>query len=115
MAAASQVGNTYELLENILLHLPLRQLLLAQKVNKKFHAVIQDSLQINQALFWKPISTDYVEWEPGPIVESLRYGGEPLNLGRWKQFNSEENVITLKNPFIHMCVACLHDDCRKLY
>jgi hypothetical protein len=62
MAASSQALNTYELLENILLHLPLRQLLLAQRLNKKFHAVLQDSLKINQALFLKLASDEYAEW-----------------------------------------------------
>jgi hypothetical protein len=82
MAAASRVANTYELLENILLYLPLRQLLFAQKVNKKFHAVIQDSLKINQALFWKPSSTEYVEWQQGPLGRTIQdYPREPLAAG----------------------------------
>lgn len=41
---ATQVLGTYELLEEILLHLPLGQLLLAQRVNKTFRDVIRDSL-----------------------------------------------------------------------
>jgi hypothetical protein len=40
MAASSSALNTYELLENILLHVPLRQQQVAQRVNKNFHAVI---------------------------------------------------------------------------
>jgi hypothetical protein len=105
MAAASRVANTYELLENILLYLPLRQLLFAQKVNKKFHAVIQDSLKINQALFWKPSSTEYVEWQQGPPGRTIQdYPEGALGGGCWQQSNSEEHPLILRNPFTHVCV-----------
>lgn len=50
--AAAQVLATYELLEDILLHLPLRQLLLSQRVNTGFRDVIRRSDKINRALFF---------------------------------------------------------------
>ena len=45
----------YELLEYILLYLPLNDLLLAQRVSNFFRSVIQDSTRIQQALFFKPV------------------------------------------------------------
>ncbi|KAK3701548.1 hypothetical protein LTR37_015402 [Vermiconidia calcicola] len=62
-AAALKVLDISELLEEILLHLPLRQLLLMQQVNKRFHAHINDSPNIRNALFLGP-STEDVEWHP---------------------------------------------------
>lgn len=43
-----------ELLEQILLHLPQRDLLLAQRVCKRWHAVINRSNHIQQALYFLP-------------------------------------------------------------
>ncbi|KAK5702980.1 hypothetical protein LTR97_003926 [Elasticomyces elasticus] len=52
--SAAKVLGTYELLEVILLHLPLRQLLLCQRVNRAFKAVIDRSASIRKALFLDP-------------------------------------------------------------
>lgn len=43
-----------ELLEDILLHLPLKDLLLSQRVNKHFKATIDGSLKLQRALFFSP-------------------------------------------------------------
>lgn len=56
---SAKVLETYELLEDILLRLPLRQILLIQRVNKTFYAVIQDSDRIKRALFLEPTSTAF--------------------------------------------------------
>lgn len=48
--------NTTELLEAILRHLDARTLLLSQRVNHKFHAVITKSLPLRQRLFLAPVS-----------------------------------------------------------
>lgn len=57
MAALGPVADaalgTYELLENILLYLPLTDLLLAQRVNKDWRAVVDRSERILQALFFR--------------------------------------------------------------
>jgi len=45
------VFDTYELLERILLHLPMRNLLSASSINKTFQAIITRSKAIQQALF----------------------------------------------------------------
>lgn len=55
MAASVQVFGTYELLEDVLLHLPLFDLLLAERVSKEFQSIIKRSQKIGQVLFRDPI------------------------------------------------------------
>jgi hypothetical protein len=109
MAASSSVLNTYELLENILLHLPLRQLLLAQRVNKKFHAVIEDSLKINQALFFKPSSNHHADWEDDIELERETGPLSPSTIqqSHWKQIGGHQVPVILLNPFTQLCVEYL--------
>ena len=54
MATATQVFATYELLEGVLHHLPTRDLLLAQRVNRDFRDVITRSHKLQRALFLIP-------------------------------------------------------------
>ncbi|KAK5681768.1 hypothetical protein LTS10_006301 [Elasticomyces elasticus] len=54
MTAAQQVLDLPELLESILLGLPMRDLLLAQRVSKTFQQVIVSSPHIQRALFFAP-------------------------------------------------------------
>lgn len=51
---ARRVFKIYELLEMILLHPPVRTLLLVQRVNRIFKAVIERSLSLRRALFLVP-------------------------------------------------------------
>ncbi|KAK4618101.1 hypothetical protein CLAFUW4_11934 [Fulvia fulva] len=51
--AAHVVINTPELLDNILLRLPMKRLLFSQRVNKQFKATIDGSIKLQQALFFK--------------------------------------------------------------
>ncbi|KAK3702054.1 hypothetical protein LTR37_015168 [Vermiconidia calcicola] len=53
-AVARRVFETYELLEMILLYLPVRTLLLVQRVNRIFKAVTERSLSLRRALFLVP-------------------------------------------------------------
>jgi len=53
MSSATTVLNTYELLEHILLHLPLRDLLLAEGVCMTWRIFIRESAPISMALFRK--------------------------------------------------------------
>lgn len=48
--------NTTEILEMILLHLPLQDLLHTQKICRLFRDVVHGSLPIQQALFFKPVA-----------------------------------------------------------
>lgn len=57
--ASNTVLDNYELLERVLLHLPLRTLLLAQRVNKSWSYVVHRSQNIQRALF--------LRGHPGPI------------------------------------------------
>jgi len=54
--ATSQVFETYELLELILLHLPLVDRLLAERVSKTFQSILKRSKKIRQALYREPIT-----------------------------------------------------------
>ncbi|KAK3717979.1 hypothetical protein LTR37_005405 [Vermiconidia calcicola] len=55
MAASVRVLDTVELLEHILYKLPMRDLLLAQRVCKQWQAVIKDSKKLQRALFFEPL------------------------------------------------------------
>jgi hypothetical protein len=54
-SAPEQVSDTVELIEMILLKLPARDILLAQRVSKQWQAVIKSSTKLQQALFFQPI------------------------------------------------------------
>ena len=58
-----------ELLEQILLHLPMRDLLLAQRVCTRWHSLVTQSKRIQRALYFLPAAT--------PIT-GLRYPFNPL-------------------------------------
>jgi hypothetical protein len=58
MSACNQVLNTTELLEGILVFLPLPDLLRCQAVTQQWKAVIANSLPIQQKLFLKPIKAE---------------------------------------------------------
>lgn len=53
-SARSRAFGVTEVLENILLKLPIRDLLFAQGVSKQFQQVILDSITLQRALFFKP-------------------------------------------------------------
>ena len=54
-SSAAKVFGISELLENVLLFLPLRELLCAKEVSTHFKATINTSLKIRQALFLEPL------------------------------------------------------------
>ena len=70
MATASRVFAIPELLENILLHLPECDLLLAQRVNKSFRDVNTASLHLQRKLFFTAdVKSEYgmgsdLKWNP---------------------------------------------------
>ena len=97
-AARTKVLNTNELLEHILLHLPLRQLLFAQRVNKRFRATIRDTPRIKQALFIDPSSTERVQWTHG---KGRRHPSRWLEVenGNEEHISREDSTVVLVNPF----------------
>jgi hypothetical protein len=93
MAASAKVFDTYELLEDILLRLPLRQLLIVQRVSKIFRQLVQNSLRIQKALFLTPVTS-----KTGEIDE-----GERENfIGVWAQPEDDSEPFILLNPFIEL-------------
>lgn len=64
MSAVTKVFESYELLEDILLRLPIQDLTQAQRVNKYFKSLITNSKPIRRALFFEPSKSGAVEWYP---------------------------------------------------
>jgi hypothetical protein len=54
MSATQKVFGVFELLEAILLNLPIKDLLFAQKISKNFNQVIKSSTPLQKALFFQP-------------------------------------------------------------
>lgn len=79
-SAASKVFNTTELLENILLFLDLRTLLLSKGVNTQFRDVVDGSTKIQKALFFEPLSypttADVELLETQPTEPKHPWGGK---------------------------------------
>lgn len=80
-----QIVHTTELLEWILLYLPLKDLLIAQLISRQCHDVIHASLPIRQALFLEPLPKRKVkpepaadETEPWRAGKSARYKNMPF-------------------------------------
>lgn len=90
MAACEKTFGITELLERTLLHLPLKELLLAQRVSKTWRDLIQDSKKIRRALFLSTsdemISYNYhsaYSGHPPPetpwsTVNGLNFPGKPI-------------------------------------
>lgn len=93
--AASKVASVSELLEDILLNLPLRHLLLAQKVSKSFYLCIHNSIKIKRALYLAPSSDGTACWE-GPITKGVAFYAN----GDWKISTTGEIVRPVLNPFM---------------
>lgn len=53
-AARKAVLNTTELLEAIIVRLPLKNIFILQQVNRQFHDLIRSSVQVQQRLFIRP-------------------------------------------------------------
>ncbi|KAK5700129.1 hypothetical protein LTR17_023204 [Elasticomyces elasticus] len=104
MAAAQRFFSTAELLEQALLHLPLRTLYLAQRVNSTFLGVVLGSSMIQRAL-WARSAVDYsIEWKP----ERLDVNGEETShmsseLSVWHVVGKPVATRTpILNPFLTM-------------
>lgn len=89
MACAKVFGN-YELIEQLLLSLPLRQILLARRVNKACDDVVSRSQAIQRALLLRPsakVVTPEVDWDE-------KYGYA------WKEQGDAKAKTLLINPFL---------------
>lgn len=85
------VSNIPELLETILLNPPIKDLLLAQRINKTFQAAILSSPKLQQALFLKPLA--------GSL---LQYGVPPRAPQLWLESPEDPmHHVVHGNPFFH--------------
>lgn len=98
MEAATSVLDNYELLENILLHLPVLDLLLAERVSKTFQGLIAQSEEIRQALFLVPTSTSASVAFSQPSVHAA---DQSLGNNRREWSTADGTVLRpIINPFI---------------
>ena len=71
--ATTKVFDVAELLEHILSHLPMKDILLAQRVSKQFRHAIKNSLTLQRKLFYLPSKTENEDRLPkvNPFLEKL--------------------------------------------
>jgi hypothetical protein len=93
MAASAKVLDAYELLEDILLHLPLIDLLHVWKVNQTFRDVVWNSYRINKALFISYATDKTAEWDEEEEDEFT---------SRWVQPKDGLVPIIILNPFLEL-------------
>ncbi|KAK4540349.1 hypothetical protein LTR36_009306 [Oleoguttula mirabilis] len=79
--ASSKVINTAELLEKILLCLPMQCLLLMQRVCKTWHALILSSIHLQRALFLLPASCGAISYLDWRLDDKDLYGAGGAQLG----------------------------------
>lgn len=91
--AMARVFGTYELLERILLHLPLRQLLFAQKISKHICDVIRGSDGIQKVLFLRPVAPEVY-----PSREPREDGRGTITV--WRTLGTQKNTRPLVNPWL---------------
>lgn len=102
--AVQKVFATYELIEHFFLNLPklesresMKTILLAQRVSKTFHHVIQRSVKLQQVLFFKP----------SPMEEKARVIPVHLLDVRWnslleRPYVRANTVLSLRGGFMHI-------------
>ena len=74
---AHRVFDTYELLEMVLQQLPMRDVLLAQRVSKTWKKVISQSQSLQRKLFFKPASIIAPDYD---VEGEYEFGFTPLPL-----------------------------------
>lgn len=84
--------HTVELLESILYELPTRDLLLAQRVNKQWQAVVGSSKKLQRALFFAPVS--------GPPLEVDGIDDGEYWLTSWTRGGVKTDCKPLQNPLL---------------
>ncbi|KAK3650499.1 hypothetical protein LTR56_006204 [Elasticomyces elasticus] len=95
MTAAATVLQVPELRQIILLHLPLRQLLLARRVSKDFAASIADR-KVQKALWLEAASEDHIIYLPNQGART-----RPRENGMWASGAEPACRITpIVNPFV---------------
>lgn len=85
--ASQRTFGIAELLEAILVQLPPEDVLLAQRVSKDWQATIKTSKELQEKLFFRPISSQ--------IFDRSRYGD-----GKWRDIETQEEVQPRWNPLL---------------
>lgn len=70
-SARSRAFGVTEIFEHILVSLPIRDLLLAQRISKHFQQVIEDSITLQRALFFKPAPATRDGKAVTPVINPL--------------------------------------------
>ncbi|GIZ36619.1 hypothetical protein CKM354_000008900 [Cercospora kikuchii] len=89
-----------ELLENIIMHLPLRDVLLCQRVSGHFRDLVQGSSNIKKALFLEPAASNTVELCFGVPSTFRNTLVEHVQIEHWKTSEQGQIVWPLLNPFL---------------
>lgn len=100
-AAYEAVLLTTELLENILLHVPPKDLLLVQRVSRKWRDLIGKSVPLQEKLFFKPAKiapNNYWQWSRKPGLDCERVD---IQAAAKKQFEGFAHAVEV-NPFLHL-------------
>ena len=86
--AAQKAFATFDIVEEILLYLPVIQILISRKVSSTFAEVVFSSIHVRRALFLSPIDAE-------SRLDTYCAGG-------WKQGVEGSKVIPVFNPFLKM-------------
>lgn len=85
-SARSKTLDMVELLENILMFLDLRTLLLSTRVSKHFQAKIDGSMSIQRALFFRPLPTKNEEAQSAVQIPQVAVANPLLDSGMGLKF-----------------------------
>ncbi|KAK5736210.1 hypothetical protein LTR17_007550 [Elasticomyces elasticus] len=110
MAAAQQVLNLPDLLEPILLSLPMRDLLFAQKVCKTWKAMIDDCSSLQKALFFIPGKFSDINLEAG-YQDDDRFKHIAPNPLLFPSIVHRKSGLLLKPKLLH---AEAHGSCSRM-
>ncbi|KAK5742996.1 hypothetical protein LTR17_003008 [Elasticomyces elasticus] len=101
--AMRKVFGISELREMIILHLPLRQLLLSRLVSRDFAATI-DTVKVRQALWLEPVSSQRLKWKYHPDqISKARVARGIIDHGNWvdgSEVSAADGPHPIMNPFI---------------
>ncbi|KAK4580166.1 hypothetical protein LTR86_000369 [Recurvomyces mirabilis] len=105
-----------ELHEQILLHLPLRSLLLARNICRSFDEIVRGSVRIQQALWLQPTFPKRMVWSPHasrdgrPVWDTGDWGEHPQNEQQDPKHSGNQkghgSTWLTANPFIPASAEC---------
>ena len=97
MSAMQRVIALPELLEHVVLHLPLRQILLLERVARILRDLVQKTPRIRRALFFTSCTTEALKRYPRDHALPGRGGFLPID---WKPSADGSATRPVLNPFI---------------